>query len=533
MTPPAIHPVEDTDGDGALTARDRPSVLVVTHTGEAVSPTDLVRLDGRTGEQLGSLAALGGEPPDPGSGVSVGRLCDDLPPAALFLDDGGYVRAVDALTLEEMWVSEAPRSRWYRADMPFPLIARVSEAACASVFSGDLWLDHEGQLLRRFDEGWDDNYGTLGPIDVYDIGGDSIPEILRSDTWYDATGTVIWSSDWRPGDAIAALGTGADRLVVGRSPNGTEVDPTRPLGTWARDGNTTELLWSLRVRQEGVGESGMPAVGDIDGDGDLDIAVAGTVLTTALDAQTGLEIWTVETDTEGASQAAPLAFDFTADGADDIVVAGHDSYLYFVDGRSGTPATWDHFDCGRSVVQHPVLADVNGDGSGELFYGRSVTNPENAECRAGLVAYTSSSRQWFVAPGSPGFSMWRESNASDDLNPVYAGDLAVPGKSNLRARARVVPPDLQLEATGECDDDGKLSAAIEVRNNGGAGLTLRGLLVYEADGSLAELVDVDVYIPPGSAYGPISVPVGEGGRRVELLHDALVCTDDDSLKLPD
>ncbi|MBM4368066.1 MAG: hypothetical protein FJ102_17780 [Deltaproteobacteria bacterium] len=332
---------------------------------------------------------------------------------------------------------------------------------------------------------------------------------------------------------IAAVGTGERRLVVGRSPDGTPSNPVEPIGTWARDGTTAELAWSLRLRRDD-GDVGMPAVGDMDGDGDLDIACSSDHWTTAIDVGSGRELWSVVTgETLDSWQTAPYAYDFSGDGADDVVVAEVDNRLAYADGKTGKVTEWDNLPCSRGEAQHPVLADVTGDGSGELFYGRSVSNPENADCRAGLVAYTSSSRQWFVAPGSPGFSMWRESNARDDLNPVYAGDLAVAGKANLRSRARVAPPDLQLEATGACDDDGETSAAIEVRNSGGAGLTLRGLLVYEADGRVAELIDVDAYLPPGSVYGPISVPLGEGGRRVELLHDAQVCTDDDSLQLPD
>ncbi len=62
VSAPIAFPVADSDGDGQLTARDRPSLFaaVTDWNGNA---TDIVRLDGATGAFEGSLVQVGGLTP--------------------------------------------------------------------------------------------------------------------------------------------------------------------------------------------------------------------------------------------------------------------------------------------------------------------------------------------------------------------------------------------------------------------------------------------------------------------------------------
>ncbi|RLA23171.1 MAG: hypothetical protein DRQ61_04530 [Gammaproteobacteria bacterium] len=89
----------------------------------------------------------------------------------------------------------------------------------------------------------------------------------------------------------------------------------------------------------------------------------------------------------GASTAAVSAFDFDADGDDDLFYAGFpilgtgqggpNNGIYIIDGFDGSVMAFDHIENGNHNVEADLrltLADVDGDGAAEMIYGSQSLN---------------------------------------------------------------------------------------------------------------------------------------------------------------
>jgi len=128
-------------------------------------------------------------------------------------------------------------------------------------------------------------------------------------------------------------------------------------------------------------------IADLDGDGAPEFAYftrfgtlnTGTGFLAAYDTDGSL-MWSHENDPAlhqnssmlGASTAAVSAFDFDADGDDDLF-CGPNNGLYIVDGSDGSVMAFDHIEDGNQNVEADLrltLADVDGDNAAEMILCR-------------------------------------------------------------------------------------------------------------------------------------------------------------------
>lgn len=270
-----------------------------------------------------------------------------------------------------------------------------SVGASFTGLSYSLTLYHPAKWVAQFDQ-----YGPIfsSSITLADVDGDGYDEILvGTNKRFDASGNEV---------AKAAL------LCI------------RHDGTlkWAK-----EFPGMADSRKPGISYattsiSSTPVVGDIDGDGRLEIVIGvgsediannfgdrGGVY--AIDAKTGATKWFHESiDYIGGATCAPtgckdgtpdgrpdgvfsspLIRDIDHDGKVEVIYGGLDQRVWVLDGRTGLPKPgWPQFVL-DTVWSSPAAVDLNGDGVQEILIGADITANPDAQTQTGGLFHVFSS----------------------------------------------------------------------------------------------------------------------------------------------
>ncbi len=130
---------------------------------------------------------------------------------------------------------------------------------------------------------------------------------------------------------------------------------------------------------------GQPAVGDIDGDGDLEVVYLrgnGELLALEYGAGAFTQKYSVNINEQGfANKTTPTLFDFDGDGDLEIVVQTRGSGLEIRGGADGLIdteiPTCSYGNNNSYAFRRPAIADVNGDGEAEIIAvcGTDANNP--------------------------------------------------------------------------------------------------------------------------------------------------------------
>jgi hypothetical protein len=210
----------------------------------------------------------------------------------------------------------------------------------------------------------------LGPIScVADLDEDGIQEVIAGNAAIRFDGSYLWRNDSvfdgfcavadildDPGPEVALVASGWIRLL---------------------DNLDGRVLWERRIEGlSGRPGGGAPTIGDFDGDGDVELAIAHAAQYGVYDpdcisagnpagcGDAGLR-WVRPSDDGSSSVTGSSLFDFNGDGRTEVIY--NDQFSFFIfDGQTGG-TLFSQNNSSRTRTENPTVADVDSDGNAEII----------------------------------------------------------------------------------------------------------------------------------------------------------------------
>lgn len=438
--PAAAAQLIDTNGTGDLDGDDIPVLLLYQN-----NQVHAVRGDTGLPVWMATSRQYGQD-----GGFAVGDVNND-DWADVITASSNMVCALDGRSGAEHWCNTQLTQSMDAYGYSYPSVADMDGDGDVEVTIGNVILNGRDGTIRGRGTGgkgaapYDGtgSSGTYGVLSVpIDLDGDGIMELVTGNTAYTPNGAVVWQNGGRDGlVAVADFdldGQGEIVVTSGIWVTGLETDGSVAWGPLDYKGSASSV------------NLGAPAVDDLDGDGTPEIVFAAANRLVAMEWG-GSEIWSVRiTDTSGA--AGPTLFDFEMDGYPEVLYADESTVQFFsgVDGslKFSSPAHESY-----TILETPIVADVDGDGQVEIVVGHCAQRATYT----GITVYGDLDQSW-----PPGRKVWNQhayyiSNI-DDLGAVPPASVNPYALYNSFRSGDVGRPpseywDLRAEVLDVCEDE--------------------------------------------------------------------------------
>ena len=483
--PPTAGVLVDSDGDGDLDDFDMP--VVVMYQGGSVTA---LWGDGSGVAWQSSLRYYGQD-----GSFALGDLTGDGWPDVVTVSFD-TVCALDGNTGAEHWCAPGLGTGLDSTGYSFPSISDLDGDGQPEVIVGATILDGlTGTLRGRGTLGigmapyggsgtW--GYGAMSA--TVDLDGDGQVEVITGNAAYDANGSTVWSNGGLDGlVAVADFDLDGQGEIVKTSGiyiTGMETDGTEVWGPIAYSGNI-----------------GAPAIDDLDGDGVPELVFAAQNQLVAMEWG-GTVLWTTPiTDSSGA--AGPTLFDFEMDGYPEVLYADETTIRFF-NGRDGSTKFTSTGHASYTILETPIVADVDNDDQVEIVLGHCSGNSTIGS----LTVYGDADSSW-----PPGRKWWSQhgyhiTHIEDDgtvdsptpnnfalYNSYRSGDVGRPPNEYWDLRAEIVDVcEIECEADRVLVQARVLNAG-NIEAPAGVDLSLRG----GAGGTVVDVQTVPDIIPAGTS----------------------------------
>ena len=380
---PIVGNLTDDNKDGKIDLNDIPDIVFITFEGD-------------NDEKRGVIRAISGD----GSSehFSIGpfsyndKYFEAFPnynPALGDIDNDGIIDILVVVKdqIANKWLAvfeHTGKLKWISQDYSSSQMASPASVCIADleadgvpeIIIGHFVLSNTGQTLMI---GKEDN--GLNNASVADIDLDSHMEIIAGRTAYEADGKILWHvNELTEGfNAIANFDNDdyPEIVLVGK-------------GRVALVEHTGEIIWGPKEIAPGGafrGEGGPPMISDVDGDGQLEIGVAGASKFSMFNSNGSLA-WTADIK-DPSSVTSASAFDFDGDGCSEIVYRDSDS-LKILNGRNGA-LIYEDSSGSSTFIEMPIIADVDNDNSAEIVVPCNSHISGNV---AGIRVYEDATDHW-------------------------------------------------------------------------------------------------------------------------------------------
>ncbi len=347
LTTPLVANLTDDNDDGEIDLCDVPDVVLLAFP-TAPNPGNLYVLDGATG-------ALHYKIPQPvnwRTSPAIGDVDNDGLPEILVQSNQAtiYCFAHDG-TLE--WESQSVAAAPHTSTGPAIALADIDTDGDVEIIFENLVLDHTGAVIVTTVASNQWSPATV----VADLDGDEFMELIHPTRAFRHDGTLYYDS--------AGLGVGFTAVANMDADDDPEIVVTSDVGLSILEHDGTPKFTGLKP----IGNLDYrrpPAVHDMNGDDVADFVVGAGSSFTVYD-QLGNVIWNVPVD-DASGSAGSTAFDFLGDNGAEAMYGDEDFIWAFELG--GLPVVQQPRSS-ATVVEYPVVADVDNDGSAEIVVGSS------------------------------------------------------------------------------------------------------------------------------------------------------------------
>ena len=347
LTTPLVANLTDDNQDGEIDLCDIPDVVLLAFP-TAPNPGNLYILDGETGSLHFKIA----QPVNWRTTPALGDIDADGVPEILVQSNQNTIYCFEhdgTLKWESQSVAAAPHA----STGPAIALADIDTDGDVEIIFENLVLDHTGQVL------WTSNpTNQWSPATVAaDLDGDEYMEIIHPTAAYRYDGSPYYNTN--------SLGAGFTAVANMDDDDDPEIVVTSSIGVSIVEHDGTIKFSGLQP-VGGHNYARPPAVHDMNGDDIADFAVgAGSVF--AIYGQMGNVIWSVPVD-DASGSAGSTAFDFLGDNGAEAMY-GDEDYIWAFE--QGGAAVVQQARSSATVVEYPVVADVDNDGSAEIVIGSS------------------------------------------------------------------------------------------------------------------------------------------------------------------